>query len=152
MGTTFKILLPAVHEAAVPNDAADEAVETRGGGRILVVDDEEVVRRAAKTMLEHFGYTVLTAENGKEAVELLRRNPESVRLVLLDFMMPVMGGEEALRQLRLVKPDIPVLLSSGYDQVDVTRRFADAGIAGFIQKPYRGTKLAQAIRQILKAA
>jgi signal transduction histidine kinase len=152
MGTTFKILLPVAGAAVARNTPPEEAPETGGRGRILVVDDEEIVRRAAKFMLEHYGYTVLTAENGAQAVELLRRNAESILLVLLDYTMPVMGVEEALHQIRQVKPDIPVLLSSGYDQADVARRFTGTAIAGFIQKPYRGAKLAQTVRQVLQAA
>ena len=103
---------------------------------ILVVDDEDIIRRTAKAMLERCGFTVVLAENGKEGVELFQVLAEKVAAVLLDMTMPVMDGEEAFSRLRAIRPDIRVILSSGYNEVEAVRRFTGKGLAGFIQKPY----------------
>src|ERR1041385_3495551 len=101
-------------------------------------------------MLEHYGYTVVLAENGKEGVELLKVLAGNVSAVLLDMTMPVMNGEEALRYMRAINPDIKVILSSGYNEVEAIRRFTGEGLAGFIQKPYSAPALAEKIRSVLQ--
>jgi PAS domain S-box-containing protein len=126
-GTVFRVFLPA---GASSGDGA-RPVEP-----ILVVDDEEIVRRTAESMLKNRGYRVLLAEDGRQALELVRRAPSKVALVLLDMAMPVMGGEETFRELKRIRPDLPVLVSSGYSEDEAIRRFGGLGVAGFIQKPY----------------
>jgi CheY-like chemotaxis protein len=151
-GSTFRILLPAVAAAAVrapERPAAEERVET-GAGTILVVDDEEVVRRTAKSALQRYGYSIVTAENGREAVDLYRGMADSVSMVLLDMTMPVMGGEEALRELKTINPGVRVLLSSGFNEAEASRRFTGKGLAGFIQKPYTAAALAEKVRGVLR--
>ena len=91
---------------------------------ILVVDDEEIIRRTAKSMLERDGFTVVVAENGKEGVELFQVLSEKVAAVVLDMTMPVMNGEEAYSRLKAIKPGVKVILSSGYNEVEAVRRFA----------------------------
>jgi CheY-like chemotaxis protein len=147
-GTTFKILFPATEET-VP---VKKAMAPQSAGRnelILVVDDEDIIRRTAKSMLERYGYTVVLAENGKEGVELFQVLSEKVSAVLLDMTMPVMNGEEAFSRLKAVKPDVKVILSSGYNEVEAVRRFTGKGLAGFIQKPYSSVALGEKISAVL---
>ena len=98
----------------------------------------------------HYGYTVTEAENGKVALEQIDRLPDRISAVLLDLAMPVMNGEETIKFLRVRHRNIPVILSSGYAEGDATRRFAGAGLAGFIQKPYTAAQLAQKIKSVCK--
>jgi CheY-like chemotaxis protein len=119
---------------------------------IRVVDDEDIIRRTAKSVLEHYGYRVVLAANGKEGVDLFQVLTEKVSAVLLDMTMPFMNGEEALRHLKEINPAIKVILSSGYNEVEAIRRFSGKGLAGFIQKPYSAVTLAEKIRSILAEA
>jgi PAS domain S-box-containing protein len=152
-GSTFRILLPvAAGAACAPERRPVEARAEAGAGTILVVDDEEVVRRTAKSALQRYGYAVLTAENGREAVDMYRGIADHVSMVLLDMTMPVMGGEEALRQLKAINPQVQVLLSSGFNEMEAVRRFTGKGLAGFIQKPYTAAALAEKVRGVLDAS
>ena len=148
-GSTFKVLLPA----AGTGDERDDARETSdlvGSGVVLVVDDEPVVRQTAKSSLQRYGYTVLLAEDGQSALDLFREMSGRINLVLLDMTMPGISGEETLRQLHLTRPGVPVLLTSGYNEVEAIHRFAGKGLAGFIQKPYTAVQLAEKIKAALK--
>jgi PAS domain S-box-containing protein len=147
-GTTFKVLLPASDQTPVRDVDSDPGL-WRGAGIVLVIDDEAVVRRTAKASLVQYGYSVVLAENGLEGVARFREMAERIALVLLDMTMPVMGGEEALRQLRLLNPNVPIILSSGYNEVETIRRFTGKGLAGFIQKPYTSTQLAKTVKDVL---
>jgi len=148
-GTTFKILLPAAGQHVVKAEEASVAPATARGETVLVVDDEQIVRRTAKTMLERYGYSVVLAENGREAVELYRVLADKIALILLDMTMPLMGGEETLRELKTIRPEVRVLLSSGYNEVEAIRRFTGKGLAGFIQKPYSAIALTEKVRSVL---
>jgi CheY-like chemotaxis protein len=119
---------------------------------VLVVDDEPIVRKIAITSLERYGYTVVTAENGREGVERFRELHPQLKIVILDMTMPVMSGEDALQQMRLINPQVPVVLSSGYNEVEAIGRFAGKGLAGFLQKPYTAAALGQKIQTILREA
>ena len=146
-GTTFKLLFPTSKEATV-EDGIPAAGDLEGCGTVLIVDDEELVRRTASHALERYGYRTLVAENGREAVEIYRERPEIV-LVLLDLTMPVMSGEETLRQLQTVHPDVRVLLTSGYNEAEAVQRFAGKGLAGFLQKPYTAASLAERVKEVM---
>ena len=128
---------------------ASVAPATARGETVLVVDDEQIVRRTAKTMLERYGYSVVLAENGREAVELYRVLADKIALILLDMTMPLMGGEETFRELKTIRPEVRVLLSSGYNEVEAVRRFTGKGLAGFIQKPYSAIALTEKVRYVL---
>ncbi len=149
-GTTFKVLFPAAANAVPQPRVAVPDVATHSSSMVLVVDDESVVRRTAKSMLERFGYSVVVAENGQEGVALFRVLAEKISLVLLDMTMPVMSGEETFRELRAIKPDVRVVLSSGYNEVEAVRRFTGKGLAGFLQKPYSATALAEKVRTVIE--
>jgi PAS domain S-box-containing protein len=155
-GTTFKVLFPVVGAEGAPalpgSDpaACDPETGPRPGCTVLVADDEEAVRDVARLMLEGCGYAVVTAADGLEAVDLFRRAPESISAVVLDMTMPRMGGEEAFRELRRIKPDVRVVLSSGYNEQETVNHFLGKGLAGFIQKPYRTQTLVDRVRQALE--
>jgi PAS domain S-box-containing protein len=150
-GTTFKVLLPAATQAVLASTPAPTTEQLMGEATILVVDDEQIVRQTAKSMLERYGYTVLGAENGKEGVDLIRLLADKISLVVLDMTMPVMSGEETLRHMRTIKPDVKVILSSGYNEVEAIRRFTGKSLAGFVQKPYTAIQLAKAVRAALES-
>jgi two-component system, cell cycle sensor histidine kinase and response regulator CckA len=145
-GTTFQVFFPAAMGAA-PRRRQETPALKKGSGTVLVVDDEEIVRRIATLALQRSGYTVLTAANGREAIETLSLNPQ-VDVLVLDLMMPVMSGWEALEHLRRIKPNVKVVASSGYTEAEAMRRFG-SGISVFVQKPYRSQVLVQKIQQLL---
>jgi len=145
-GSTFKILFPCSDAQKVETKAQPVAiVQKQGQGTVLVVDDEETIRVTASMMLENFGFTVLTAQDGEMGVQMFREHQDEISAVLLDMTMPKMNGEECFRELRAVDPHVVVILSSGYNQQDATNRFAGKGLAGFIQKPY----LPDALRDVI---
>jgi two-component system, cell cycle sensor histidine kinase and response regulator CckA len=148
-GTTFKILLPASEQTQPPVRPQLLKESNQDPATILVIDDEAFVRRTAKAMLERFGYSVVVAENGKEGVDLFRVIADKVAVVLLDMTMPVLSGEDTFRELRTIKPDVKVILSSGFNEVEAVRRFTAKGLAGFLQKPYSATALEEKVRSVI---
>ena len=100
-------------------------------------------------MLERLGFTVATATNGREALDLYRERPDGFVCVILDLTMPHMDGEEAFRELRKVRKDVRVIMSSGYNEQEITHRFSGQGPAGFIQKPYQMESLAARLKEVL---
>ena len=149
-GTTFKLLFPASRiEGQRRLEKVSEQGAHIGTGTVLVIDDEEIVRRTAQATLEHFGYEVVVAEDGRQGLDAFRRLADRVDVVLLDMTMPVMSGEETFRELRIIRPDIKVILSSGYNEVEAIRHFTGKGLAGFVQKPYTSARLAEALRSVL---
>jgi PAS domain S-box-containing protein len=147
-GTTFKVLFP-VSANPVTNVAVAAKRDLKGTGTVLVVDDEEIVRATARHTLLRYGYESIVAEDGAAALEAYKTSPGKVVLVLLDLTMPVMSGEETLRQLQRVNPQVKVLLTSGYNEVEAVQRFAGKGLAGFIQKPYTAAALAEKVKEVL---
>jgi len=151
-GSSFKVLFPASEGQPALFQHPGREKNLAGQGTILVVDDEDAVRYVAKSVLENYGYTVELAENGKEGVEIFRKLGRQISAVLLDMTMPVMSGEEALVHLKRLRPDVPVVLSSGYEEAEATRRFTGKGLAGFVQKPYTAAGLAEKIKTVLEGA
>jgi CheY-like chemotaxis protein len=149
-GSCFKVLFPIIAgpAASIVQSAPERSLA--GDETILVIDDEDTVRQAAKSALESYGYKVVVAANGKEAVDLFQELAGKIDAVLLDMTMPVMSGEEALARLKSIQSDIPVVLSSGYNEADATRRFTGKKLAGFIQKPYTAASLAEKMKIALE--
>jgi len=146
-GTTFRILFPAVTgsmPAVSESPAGGDA--WRGHGCALLADDEEGIRLVGRRILEQLGFKVITASNGREAVDCFRQQAGEFRCVLLDLTMPELDGVEALEMIREIKPDVPVLLTSGYDEKDVQRRYGSAPLSGFIQKPFEANILRNKLR------
>ncbi|MGQ0612928.1 MAG: hybrid sensor histidine kinase/response regulator [Planctomycetaceae bacterium] len=147
-GTTMALYLPLVaSDAPFEPDPIETLV--RGTGRILIVDDEEVVRQAAAVLLRHLGYEVLTASDGVEAVERFRSDPGAVDLVLLDLVMPRMGGRECFRALKEIDPQVRAVLATGYGRSEAAQIVRDDGIQGLVQKPYVAAQLGQAVAAAL---
>jgi PAS domain S-box-containing protein len=145
-GTTFQVLLPAVsksHPQAQPEGAA---TNLQGVGSVLIVDDESSVRKLAQAVLSKYGYTTLMAEDAFAAIELLRRTPGPVALVLLDLSMPGMSAREAIQQIHHSWPETRILLTSGYDENEVLGRFQGTKLNGFVQKPYAPAQLAEKVK------
>ena len=149
-GTTFKILLPASNRPVEIFNGASNHSNWKGEGKVLLVDDEETVRGIGSEMLKELGFTVITADDGREGVEAFRNNPD-ISFIILDLTMPHMDGEQCFRELRQIKPDIKVIISSGYNEQEVTQKFVGKGLAGFIQKPYKLSILEEAIRKIFRS-
>ena len=118
-------------------------------GTVLLVDDEETVRLLGRRMLERAGFEVLLATDGYEALEQFQSDPAGICCVILDLTMPRMGGHEAFRALRRLRPDIRVIVSSGYDQNEVMRDFEGEPLMSFLQKPYEFSRLTTGLRTIL---
>lgn len=150
-GSSFKVLFPASEGPPARLERSSPEKSLAGQGTILVIDDEDAVRQTAKSALESYGYNVVVAENGKEGVDLFYALNDEVAAVLLDMTMPVMSGEEALMRLKSVRRGVPVVLSSGYDEAEATRRFTGKGLAGFIQKPYTAAGLAEKMKMVLES-
>jgi two-component system cell cycle sensor histidine kinase/response regulator CckA len=149
-GTTFKVLFPAQTAPAEITPSAP-AAPSASTGTVLIVDDENFLRSAARSILEHFGFSVLEAANGEIALELYASAHGTIDAVLLDMTMPGLSGEETFRRLRAVRPDVTVILSSGYNEIEATRRFTSKGLAGFLQKPYTASQLGEYVTQVLAA-
>jgi two-component system cell cycle sensor histidine kinase/response regulator CckA len=148
-GTTFKVLFPAKERGADFAPAADNVSLTSKAGLVLVIDDEDLVCNAMKSILERRGFAVAVANDGVAGVQRFRDNPAEIALVILDLTMPKQSGEETLRQLRAIRQDIPVILSSGYSEVEATRRFVGKGLASFLQKPFTMVQLLGAVEAAL---
>jgi len=146
-GTSFKILLPASDRPSELFNGAAQKDAWKGSGKVLLVDDEETIRGIGIEMLKELGFTTITAGDGREAVEVFRGNPD-ISFVILDLTMPHMDGEQCFRELRLLNPMVKVIMSSGYNEQEVTQKFVGKGLAGFIQKPYRLSTLQEVIQGI----
>ena len=148
-GTTFKAYLPMSGKAETVEPPIAE-VPNGKGELILVVDDEEHMRSLAKEVLESHNYDVLLAEDGSEAVEIFARYNGSIGLVILDLVMPKMGGHETFLRMNAESPGVKALLSTGYSENGKAKEILDSGVMGFIQKPYQPAELLSKVRSILE--
>ncbi len=151
-GSTFKILLPATGPALRPPAPAARPVAQpwRAQGVALVVDDEPAVRDLAVTALTRVGFEVEQAVDGQEGVDRVRQHPQRYTIVLLDLTMPRMDGEEALRRMRVLNPQLRVILTSGFNQQAIIDRFAGRGLAGFLPKPFSVDMLLGMVRDAVE--
>ena len=147
-GTTFKIFLP-VSKKKVQETIKTPDLLMKGTETILLIDDEEMVLEVGEKFLKVMGYHVLTSRDGREAIEVCRKNREAIDLVVLDIVMPNMGGGEIFDRLKEINPNIKVLLSSGYSIDGEATKILERGCNGFIQKPFDVKQLSQTIRAIL---
>jgi CheY-like chemotaxis protein len=148
-GTTFNVYLPAAESTSVAATSDIPVSELRGKGEtIMVVDDEPAVVEMTKSILQHYGYKVLTANHGADALALHSQSKESVRAVLMDMMMPVMDGPTAIRALKDKIPDLPVIAISGLMQSDTLKEQLNAEVP-FLQKPYTTEKLLESLKKAL---
>jgi CheY-like chemotaxis protein len=138
-GSCFTVLFPA----------APVGTELAGTGTVLLVDDEEVVRQTATNTLEQYGYRVLSAGSGPAAIDIFQKQPNEIALVILDLTMPGMGGEEVLPELRRIRPDVRVVVSSGYGEQETMPLFTGQQISGFLQKPFTPARLAEKVKNAI---
>jgi two-component system, cell cycle sensor histidine kinase and response regulator CckA len=150
-GTTFRIYLPRVDEVAETRDGENATQQPvgRGDETILLVEDEDIVRALAKEILLEYGYTVLTASNGKEGLKISREFTERIDLILTDVVMPQMSGHELVENIRTARPETRVLYMSGFTDDAVVRHGVSAHELCFIQKPFSPESLAIKIREVL---
>jgi len=130
---------------------ASSIVDWSGMGTVLVVDDDHALLKVASSMIERTGFRVLCASSGAEAVELLQNNLDLVTAVLVDWSMPEMDGEEVARAFHQMKPDVKILLSSGYSEEMVMQAVASGVPVDFIQKPYSFEQLKLKLREVIDA-
>jgi PAS domain S-box-containing protein len=148
-GSCFTVLFPATARETGKRPVVGGDASLQGAGTVLVVDDEQVVRELAKRALEHHGYTVLMADGGASAIDVFKRHPGEILLVVLDLSMPHMSGEEALPELRKIRPEVKVVVSSGYSESEAMPLFDGQRVSGFVQKPYTSKAIADKVKDCL---
>lgn len=152
-GTTFTVFLPAGSSPEERTGAqADRHSDWQGSGSLLLVDDEESVLSASSEMLETMGFSVITAMDGRSGIQKYIENRESIVCVILDLTMPQMDGKQCFQELFRINPKVKVIMSSGFNQQELSQAFQDPGISGFIQKPYSLAELRKKLRAVLDAA
>ncbi|MEI6703535.1 MAG: response regulator, partial [Deltaproteobacteria bacterium] len=152
-GSAFKVYLPVQAGNSVGGKRKGSPVPSahwQGSGTILLVEDEDKVRLIAKALLKRFGFTVLEAVNGKEALELYQKNAAEITLVMTDMGMPVMDGYELFGELKKLCPNLPIIVSSGYGYAEVSSRIPADDISGFISKPYKPEQMREVLKRVLK--
>lgn len=142
-GSAFRVFFPLEAGEETPPETAE------AGTYVLVVDDEPIVRQIVKVALERAGRKVVAADSGESAVEMFERSANTIGLVLLDWKMPVMDGSETLTRLRSIRPDLKVIISSGFAQTEAEDRFRESGITGYLQKPYKMSELTALVSKSL---
>ena len=149
LGTTFKIYFPAIEKERDSETPSIEKPIPGGTETILLVDDEEALRELGSTLLNEFGYKVITACNGKEALEIYQWEGERISLVILDLIMPEMDGKKCMEEMLQVNPNAKVVLASGYSESGLANGDVTGRAKGFVQKPYNMSQLLTTIREIL---
>ncbi len=149
-GSTFIVLFPTDGKFFKKSEINQGSLSFhKSSDCILVVDDEEQVLSLTERILRRNGYNVLTASDGQKAIKTFREHPDEISAVLLDLTMPGMDGEEIFSEIRKIREDACVILSSGYDEHEVFRHFKGKGLAGFIQKPYHPESLLNKLKEVI---
>ena len=150
-GTTFRAYFPVkpMAHAAAAAPAAPKPLAQPGAERVLLVDDEAGVRETASKLMTRLGFQVLCAADGEQAIALFRVQAPRIALVLLDLTMPHLDGVQTLAELRRIRPDVPVIVSSGHSESDVRQRFAGLPVNGYVAKPYTLESLRTALANAL---
>jgi CheY-like chemotaxis protein len=149
-GSRFQILLPVLENMVSPrSESATHNQFTAKRGTVLVVDDQDTVRRIGEIMLQRLGFTPVSAESGPEAVAVFRKYQDRICCVITDLTMPDMDGWETLAALRKIQPDLPVILASGHDQAHAMNREHPEKFQTFLHKPYAMIQLKNALQKAL---
>ncbi len=148
-GSTFRIYFPAVDRVTIPKDSVVNTLSDGRGETLLLVDDEEFVRDLGKRILRRAGYKVITASNGKEALEIYGKAQGEINLVILDLLMPEMGGKECLRELHKIDPKLKVVVASGFSSDTSVDESIEFGARAFVSKPFKIEELLHQVRRIL---
>jgi PAS domain S-box-containing protein len=150
-GTTFKVYFPVTDSSEVTGSGTKvEADFVNKGGKVLLVEDEEALRTMGVVLLETLGFSALSACDGREALEVYRGQADEINLILLDLVMPEMGGIEAYRELRATNPEVPIIFCSGYSIESVSEIIENDPNACFTHKPYKPSELRDTILRMLK--
>ena len=148
IGTTFTIYLPASEKKIIIEEKPSDPL-LRGKETILLVDDEDIVIDISREMLQALGYQVLSATSGHEALELYAKHKDAINAVVLDMIMPDMGGSAIYDRLKKINPNVRCLLASGYSMNGQATEILERGCNGFIQKPFNMEQLSQKVREVL---
>ena len=148
-GTVFTIYLPASQKEVSIEKEATPAAIIKGSGTVLLIDDEKMILDVGVELLEELGYTVQSAMSGQEAIDIFKEDRNKIDLVIMDMIMPEMGGGETFDRLKEIDPDVKVLLSSGYSINGQATKILRRGCDGFIQKPFNMNQLAEKVQKIL---
>ncbi len=148
-GSRATLYFPAINQLPVEQNGHETAALPHGSETILIVDDQAMILAATRMLFERLGYSVLTAKHGREAIETAWRKGPDIQLVILDMIMPEMGGCEAFPHLRKACPSAKILLLSGYEFDESAQSLLDQGAIEFIQKPVPGAVLARTVRRVL---
>lgn len=148
VGTVFHLYLPTSSE--LPQEVMTEKNCPTGAGTILVIDDDELIRCTASALLQSLGYAVMLAENGVEGVEKFKHMQSSIDLVILDMIMPELGGKEAFIKLREINPGIPVVIASGFSNPEEMQSLKEKGVFSFLPKPFKKIELAEIVDNALR--
>lgn len=148
-GTTFKMYFPSRPRDEVTSHFAKKAAPPGGSETVLLVDDEDMVRDLGGRILQTAGYTVLTACNGEEALQVYHEHADNISLVVLDLIMPEMGGRQCLEALLTLDPSLKIVVASGFSASGTTREALAAGARGFINKPYHLREVLEVVRAVL---
>jgi CheY-like chemotaxis protein len=158
-GTTVRVLLPVAGDPnypmkADPDAAARDTQIARSCSfealTVLLAEDDDMFRRMAQAMLVRLGYTVITARDGAEAVEIFRQHEDRIACVLLDLTMPRLNGWEALQSIRAIRSDVPLILTSGYDEAQTMEQYHAERPQAFLQKPYQLVKLQEVVADAVR--
>jgi len=144
-GTAFNIYLPLEESALLPSESKPSLPTRLGGGSVLVIEDEEVVRSTASMLLQNLGYDVILAADGLEGIRCFQANRARIRLVLLDMVMPGISGKETAQRLATIDPSVPIIITSGFSMELCASELLNEGIHGFLHKPYGRAELAKAL-------
>ena len=150
-GSLISVAFPASEKEVTREEPIESVADWRGSGKVLVVEDEDSARELAVIVLKRKGFEVLEASDGYEGLEVFKKNADEIRCVLLDLAMPNMDGDEAHKEIRKLRPQVPTILCSGYPEQDAVSRFSDLNPSGFIEKPYSPEVLVARVRESLKA-
>ena len=148
-GSVFSVFFPVCDDQEVEDGTAGEQeAMIRGTGTILLVDDEESVRGITRLLLERIGFNVIEACDGSEAIDLFRAHHRELAILFLDWTMPNLDGADALRELKRISDDVPIVIMSGYTEGEVTRQLGAHVVASYLQKPFRLSTLEQVIKSV----
>ncbi len=154
LGTSFKLIIPNIKNIKMTSVIENTKIDTTNNiittGKILLVDDEEIIRIIGKKILTHMGYNVIIAKNGKEAVDIYKKQYSEIDVVIMDMLMPKLNGKEAFAEMKIINKNCKIVISSGFLKDHDIEELKTMGLAGFIHKPYKSEELNKLLKKILK--
>jgi DNA-binding NtrC family response regulator len=148
-GATFRIYFPVTEQGRVVKELREDKGFTGGTETILLVDDEDPIRNLGEQIFTKHGYTVLKAPGGESALKIYEEKKDGIDLIILDLIMPGMGGKKCLEGLLQINPDVKVVVASGYSPEGTVESFLEGGAKHFISKPFNMKEMIQVVREVL---